>query len=558
MSFGIIVLISAILITGFYQLDHFVTADEPAWLRRSGNFYYAIGQRDWDKTFQREHPGVVNMWAGTLGYLIVFPDYRGLGQGYFDSETKQNRFFAAHDIEPLDILVAGRAVNVVINTILFLVAFFLLTKLLEFWYAWFAMILVVTEPMTIAFSRLLHLDGLLTAFMLVSTLGIIIYVLDGRKQLFLVISAVTAGLAFLTKSPGIFMVPFVGLVLLAEGVREYRIGNPKPREFLNRTIYPFLIWFAIFAVVFMLFWPAALVDPIKSLRSIFEQALFYANDGHSSNTFFNGQILENGQTSIFFYPLTVLWRISVPTLIGIFLLGTGLLKYFPHSIFKTAEIRLYIFSLSFILFFVVFIAMGEKQFDRYILPVYPMMGILSMAGYKYVFQYAFTALPSKRKMKLTLFIGGLALISIGVQIYVSAPYFLNYYNPILGGGEKATNVMQIGWGEGLDEAGRYLNEISENENFTVMSWYHNGSFSYFFDGETNLKGMNGRITEEIFQSLFESDYLVIYIHQWQRNLPHQIIESLHNYEPLSTIKINGIPYVDIFRVSDLERKDFTP
>jgi hypothetical protein len=36
------------------------------------------------------------------------------------------------------------------------------------------------------------------------------------------------------------------------------------------------------------------------------------------------------------------------------------------------------------------------------------------------------------------------------------PYYLSYYNPLMGGPRKAPQVMQIGWGEGLDQAGRYL------------------------------------------------------------------------------------------------------
>ena len=56
-------------------LDAFVTIDERKWLARSANFYHAISEGDLANTFQREHPGVTVMWAGTLGFLQKFPDY---------------------------------------------------------------------------------------------------------------------------------------------------------------------------------------------------------------------------------------------------------------------------------------------------------------------------------------------------------------------------------------------------------------------------------------------------------------------------------------------------
>src|SRR3972149_248484 len=55
-------------------LDRFVTTDEVLWLTRSGNFYYALTQRDYKNTYQREHPGVTVMWAGMLGFLRAIPN----------------------------------------------------------------------------------------------------------------------------------------------------------------------------------------------------------------------------------------------------------------------------------------------------------------------------------------------------------------------------------------------------------------------------------------------------------------------------------------------------
>jgi hypothetical protein len=135
---------------------------------------------------------------------------------------------------------------------------------------------------------------------------------------------------------------------------------------------------------------------------------------------------------------------------------------------------------------------------------------------------------------------------------------MTYYNPLMGGPKQAPKVLQIGWGEGLDEAGRFLNNLSDNNEVSAFSWYHIGPFSYYFEGDTVEQSMNERITDETYDLLFDSDYLVIYIHQWQREIPSSILEPLKAYQPLKTIVINNIPYVDIYRVADLDPSDFRP
>src|SRR5262245_55603532 len=91
-------------------LARFVTIDERKWLARSANFYQAITHGDWANTFQREHPGVTVMWAGTLAFLQHYPSYAREAPGQFTWEQenfeawlKQHTTFA-----PLELLAAGR------------------------------------------------------------------------------------------------------------------------------------------------------------------------------------------------------------------------------------------------------------------------------------------------------------------------------------------------------------------------------------------------------------------------------------------------------------------
>ena len=78
----LLVLLIAIILPRTLDLDQYVTTDETLWLQRSANFYYALGQREFEQTYQEVHPGVSIMWAGALGFQVKYPEYRGMGQGY--------------------------------------------------------------------------------------------------------------------------------------------------------------------------------------------------------------------------------------------------------------------------------------------------------------------------------------------------------------------------------------------------------------------------------------------------------------------------------------------
>ena len=127
------------------------------------------------------------------------------------------------------------------------------------------------------------------------------------------------------------------------------------------------------------------------------------------------------------------------------------------------------------------------------------------------------------------------------------PYDLAFYNPLLGGGGKAPQVMQIGWGEGLDQAAIYLNSKEGVENLRVLSWYAYGPFSFIFKGTARNIPASKNFDID-WETLNEFDYLVIYIHQWQRNLPADLLAYIRNWEPEHSIWINNIEYVKIYKL----------
>ncbi len=102
----------------------------------------------------------------------------------------------------------------------------------------------------------------------------------------------------------------------------------------------------------------------------------------------------------------------------------------------------------------------------------------------------------------------------------------------------------IGWGEGLDQAARYLNQSTEAGKLRVMSWYYDGPFSYFFNGTTLLEEFPA-----IPADLPKVDYIIIYFHQLQRQLPSEEFLAFIDQQTLEhVIRIGNIPYAYIYRM----------
>jgi 4-amino-4-deoxy-L-arabinose transferase-like glycosyltransferase len=135
------------------------------------------------------------------------------------------------------------------------------------------------------------------------------------------------------------------------------------------------------------------------------------------------------------------------------------------------------------LLFGAILTIGAKKFDRYLLPVFPPLSLLSGMGWAalcFLIQEKF----SKTFARFALPV--LFLVIAGGQIYAAIktfPYYLTYYNPVAGGSQRAPQAMLIGWGEGLDQAGRYLSQKPNSRRLRVLSWFPNGSLSYFFPGK---------------------------------------------------------------------------
>jgi dolichyl-phosphate-mannose-protein mannosyltransferase len=553
-------LMLAIGIPRWLALNRFVTTDEVLWLDRSGKFYYALAHHDFAATFQKSHPGVTVMWAGLVGYMEVFPKYS-------ENPADENRPIGLGTLSKRDpdllirILAAGRQTLVLFSVLVLGLAFWFARQLFDPLPAFIGFLLIAFDPFHIALSRVLHLDGLLTDLMLLSLLAFLVYLRD-RSRTALVISALSTGLAWLTKSPGLFLIPFFVLLLLFDQI--YQVNNWRNlnwRKFFTQAGSVLVVWGIIAAVVFVALWPSMWVNPISSVTRVLSDAIGYAEAGHDSAVFFNGQIYQNGEVpDSNFYLINFLWRTTPPILLG--LLSLVVLLIWKRSFFqidsktqnqnRIQRIDRQTWDIIFLLFFALsfgaFMTLGLKKFDRYILPSIAPLDLVAGVGLAQLIKQIGNSLSEKWRPVLMW----TTLITLtGIQAFLAwttFPYYFSYYNPLLGGAKAAQNAMQIGWGEGLDQAARYLNNKPNSDKLKVMAWYANGSFSYISKSKVSALDVDHSWSADDWTRFYKSDYIVVYIHEWQRNLPTaEVLDSLRNLQPEYSVWINGLEYVRVYK-----------
>jgi 4-amino-4-deoxy-L-arabinose transferase-like glycosyltransferase len=553
------VVVLAILLPRAMGLDRLVTVDEDKWATRSANFYTALSQGDFANTYQKEHPGVTTMWAGSAGILWRFATYRWASTSQVTVD-QYNDILGANGHTLLEMLVAGRFFMILANTLALAIAFLFARRLFGLAPALLGFLLIAFDPFHIAHSRLLHLDGLLSSLLLLALLAFLSF-LESRRLFHLMVAGAAAGLSWLTKSPGFFLIPAVVLVSAAHGwARRCDRRDSRFLPLLWQFVWPLVVWGLAASVVFVALWPAMWVDPIGTLAGVLGPALSHATGGHANPVFFNGQIYADGQVSTpIFYPVSYLWRSTPVVLAGLLFGAIGFVaRREPLAAWRRRCFGLVVF----VIVFALLQNLGKQKFDRYLLPVFLPLDLVAALGWMAAARWIRRQMrqDAGRKRLGGIFIHGgvLAVIAtpllLGAAILVQVvgtlqtfPYYLSYYNPVMGGSRKAPEVMMIGWGEGLDQAASYLSERPNSQNLRVLAWYSNG-FYPFFPGATGYIPQISDMDEAQLQEMLDWQYAVLYSNEWQRQMPKQLLDLLARQTPVHSVWINGLEYARIYKL----------
>jgi hypothetical protein len=189
---------------------------------------------------------------------------------------------------------------------------------------------------------------------------------------------------------------------------------------------------------------------------------------------------------------------------------------------------------------------ASKKSVRYALPAFIAFAPLAAHGWLRLARWAAPAASHWREKmagRMPALVGGrnrlwwgVGLLLLGLAL-IYAPYYLSYYNPMLLGWRWAPQAILVGWGEGLGDAARYLNQRPGADQARVAAWY-DWTFAPFFAGQTLPLS-----TENALQA----DYAVLYVNQVQRNIPDpNLITYFQRRRPEYTVRLDGVDYAWVY------------
>jgi hypothetical protein len=509
-------------------LDDFFTVDESFhWVWRMMHFSDALRNEQWAGTNLTGHPGVTTLWLGSLGRWFA---YRVGLEG-----PEWGRGSVAY-------LALMRLPLAVVNSLAVAGGYLVLRRLLRPETAFVAGLLWAGSPFLVAHSRLLHLDGLLTSFMTLSILLLLLLRLPAahrapaRSWLIVSGSGLCGGLAFLTKAPSLVLLPAAGLLLLLHsppagfGRLWQRGGGAAVRS---------AAWLIGGGVVVWAGWPAMWVAPHEAIASVINEIIANGGQPHESGNFFLGQPVAD--PGWLFYPAVVLWRSTPMTLIGLALL--------PLALRRSREERGVLLALGgFVLLFGIAMSILPKKFDRYLLPIWPSLEILAAAGlvalagscarvgWRVRDRFPLSAFSLPRTMPPSLLLPPVVVVLLAITLVWYHPYYLAYFNPLLGGGTVARRILLVGWGEGMEQVGAWLRTRPDLTRSPVMSW----------DPRTLEPFVPVRVVElNEIHAAEPASYAVRYVRGFQRTPDAPAYVFAQQTPPLYTVRIHGIDYAQV-------------
>jgi hypothetical protein len=541
-------LIAALLTPRLPALNSFATLDEPYWLSMGANFYYALGQHEFDHTVYEYQPAVTTMWIVTAAMLIYFPQYRGLGQGYLDYEKGTlDPFLLEHGKDPLVLLQIARSIQVLFIVLLMLLVFYLLEKLIGKIIAIFAVLLLSFEPFFLSQTRLLDHEAMLALFILISVLALLNYLYQGRKPVFLILSGLAAGLAQLTKSSGIAMLAPIGICLLFYLWQERRTGFGK--TFVN-VVKVFGFWFAILALTYFIFWPGMWTAPGKMLYEVYGNAFSYAFQGARlkvTSDIEPAQIsLDTNLGSFGQLMNVILWRTTPLTWLGVLFVLIFPFTRDWKSVRSETRLTILLLIVTAFAFVLMFALAKGRNSPHYTLTSYAALSLLAGMGWFYAAGWF-----AKRAKWISFVVLSAVILLQAWSALTYYPYYFTYENLIL---LKLTHrsFPQFTYGEGLELAAQYLAQMPDAKDSVTLAYYERGCFSYFYPGQTTRFKpyyADAGYGQELLDALHGADYLVIY-YAVQGNLDKysKLIQTLTRVQPEHEIWLNGYKYALVYRV----------
>ena len=475
-------LVAATFLPRLIGLGQILTVDEPLWQGRAGLFIKSLATLDLAGTMTTAQPGVTTTWVVGATYS------RGS-------------------------LAADQAAIAVAISVLILISTYFFVRLWGFRWGMLAGFVLALDPFFIAHSRVVHTDGLLTAFMFASLTSFLAGVAPlwrNRPVItrYVVASGLFAGAALLTKLFGILLVPVVFFTLL------YFLFTR--RLSLPRTLFLLAGWGLALIFATYSLWPALWLQHSPVYAYLYEWTFIHAG----------GTLGADVTNQWWFYIRESFFRITpLTTLLLPFALAALLSRRLRQQ--KPVMFGSNVVLLLAALFYIITLNISADKSDRYILFGLVSLAVFSLLGLRWL-----ASLPKLHKFIPILL--ALPVIYLAADVIRLHPYYIAHYNRLY----PIEEGHKMGWGEGLEQAAAWIK--SRNPNASVVTFYPR-VFNYFFPDSA-----------ETHRDEFTQDYLIIYRSMFERDPAAPETDLVSRWlgpaapEPVKVITINGLPYVWIF------------
>jgi hypothetical protein len=296
-----------------------------------------------------------------------------------------------------------------------------------------------------------------------------------------------------------------------------------------------LIWGVLALLVAVALWPSFRADPLGTLSQMIDYTEVVGGSDHEN--FFLGQPV--GDPGPMYYVLALAFRLTPATMLGLVLLVVGLLP-FGRRAPRGWAMRISILAI-FCLLFIGMMSSAPKKFDRYLLPIFPAIELMAAVGFWLLLRRLPRRLGPRLLPALLVVLG----VSQAAMVAYVFPYYLAYYNPLLGGGPAARRTFVVGWGEGLDIITDYLNQKPDAEHLTVAGFYPRVMSAQF----------KGTVLSDKQYDAAMADYIVLYVNALQRDLASRLRMVTRGKRTELVVRINGIEYARLYPVPPPPRRD---
>ncbi len=211
--------------------------------------------------------------------------------------------------------------------------------------------------------------------------------------------------------------------------------------------------------MFFTLWPAMWVIPLEALRTLYLGVTDIGVEGDHFQWYFGNYVEDPGPS---FYFVVFGLRSSVYLFIGFFA-ALFIRKKVSEKIRNFMD-----FLLIFVFFYFIQLTIPTKKLDRYILPGFSAMSLISTMFFVWVLDKIKFKKVWQKVLSLIVFL----IPAFFYNAYVH-PDYLSYFNPMFGGLKTGVKVLEPKWLIGTDEIIEYFSKIMSEQGMIFSS---NASF----------------------------------------------------------------------------------